>query len=56
MEKELAKMLVCALGKCVLLPDLTSATATDAVAEVVDEGAGGKEDVKGRGVTLRAQS
>ncbi len=34
------------------LPDLTSATATDAVVEVVNEGAGGNDDAKGKGVTL----
>jgi hypothetical protein len=37
-------------------PDLTSATATEAVVEVVSRGTGGKEEAKGSGVTLRMQS
>ena len=34
------------------VPDFTSTTATEAVAELLKEGAGGKDDAKGRGVTL----
>ena len=33
-------------------PDFTSATATDAVTELLKEGAGGKDEANGRGVTL----
>lgn len=39
-----------------IVPDCTSATATEAVAELPKEGAGGKEEAKGSGVTLRAVS